>query len=83
MSTWKDIDCSSCGNTSHARTTAEPLAYCPHCRSSAVDVFSGVYEGETVDMFDCEHCSRVFNVSTSPTPGYCPLCGSERIGQFP
>ena len=84
MGAWKDIDCSSCGTTSPARTTSDPeFEYCPLCSSSAVDIFSGVYEGQQTNMYDCRHCSQVFTLTVSPSPGYCPTCGSTKLGQFP
>jgi Zn finger protein HypA/HybF involved in hydrogenase expression len=84
MGGWKDIDCDRCGTTSHARTRSDPeLAYCPHCSSDAIDVYAGVYDGRTVDMFDCTGCSNVFNLAVSPEPGYCPVCGVTDISRFP
>jgi Zn finger protein HypA/HybF involved in hydrogenase expression len=84
MGAWKDIDCARCETTSHARTRSGPeLAYCPHCSSEAVDVFAGVYEGQTVDIYDCTRCSHVFNLAANPEPGYCPICGATGINRFP
>lgn len=84
MGGWKDIECSHCETTSHARTrSGSDLAFCPHCSADAVDVFGGVYGGQVVDMYDCTHCSNVFNLAAKPDPGYCPLCGSDAISTFP